>query len=147
MIIRHVLSGTIRTREQRTNRLHANIVWLYIAHVFVNKLFSYFNNRKPFSFRMSSRHKRIYHKRSKAKHVICVSCNALLKFDHGQKLYRQRYPLTNRLQDRRWDPSLKPGISILEGLIETIPELAVGDVSHFLSAMYICHGKYYVHVY
>ena len=90
----------------------------------------------------SARAKRTYHRRSKTDHVICVNCNAVLRFDHGQKAYRQRYPLTNRLQDRRWDPSKKPGVSVLEGLIETIPELAAGDVAHYLSAMCICHGKF-----
>ena len=87
------------------------------------------------------RRKRTYHRRPKTDHVICVNCNAVLQLGQGQNVSRQRYPLTNRLQDRRWDPSKKPGVSVLEGLMEIIPELGGEYVKHYLSPMHICHGN------
>ena len=90
---------------------------------------------------MSTRHQRIFRKRGKDQHIICVNCNVRLKLDDGKGGYRKRFPLTNRLQDRKWDPSRKPGISILEGLVETMPDLAAGNISQILSTMCLCHGN------
>ena len=91
---------------------------------------------------MSAGQRRPHRKKiNSSERIICVNCNVQLKIAEGESGYRKRYPLTNRLQDRKWESSHKPGISILEGLIELMPEFTAGNISQLLSLTSLCRGN------